>query len=500
MERMSVWKGTSREETRFPQLEGSIEVDVTIVGGGITGMMAAMLLKEKGKRVAVLEAEQVGMGTTHQSTGNLYAMLSDQLSTIREKWDDDTMKMVVQSRQAAIDLIEDAINRYTINCGFKRCDWHYYATPAGSRQSPAINKEFDALRFAGLNPEYIESLPLPFKLDKGIKVGNQAQFHPLNFVRGLARSIASDECLILENTGIVDFNTGTVEVRTARGSVKSGKIIMATHTPKGINAVQAEMIAAQEFGLAARLKDGSYPQGIFWGHDESRHSIRSYHSGNQQYLIVIGEMHHTGHGENTQQYHDKLEQFARSSFNIDSIDYTWLGQHYRPADKLPYIGHSPGSSNLYIATGFSTGGLVYGAVSAMILSDEILGRTNEWDDLYKASRFDPIKGAKGIWKEQTDAVKHMVKDYLQGDEVKPRQDLLPGDGAILEIDGEQVAAYMDEQGQVTTLSPVCPHLKCRVHWSNAEKSWDCPCHGSRFDKKGKVLEGPALSPLERKPA
>lgn len=497
MQRISIWKGTS-EESAFQALNQDIEVDVAIVGGGITGVTTAMLLAREGKRVAVLEAEQIGSGTTHHSTGNLYAMLSHNLFSVREKWGDDATRLVAQSRGAAVDLIEDTVKQYKIDCSFERRPWCFYTTPQGKQKNESVDMEFEALQLAGLAPQYINDLPLPFTLEKGIRVENQAQFHPLRFTRGLAKSIASDRCAVFEHTQVIDFDADNGTVRTDRGTVKCGQIVLATHTPKGINMVQAEMIASQEFGLAARLNGAAYPEGIFWGYDETRHSFRSYMHNGEQYLIVVGEMHHTGHDEDTEQIFDRLAQFTRSSFSVDAIDYTWLGQHYHPADKLPYIGKSAGASNLYIATGFSTDGLTFGPLSAMIITDDIMERSNPWQDLYKATRIEPVKGGKQILKENKDVVMHLARDYLTSKEVKGLDDIRPGDGGIVEMNGDKLAVYRDNQGVLTALSPVCTHMKCMVHWNNAEKTWDCPCHGSRFSTDGSVVEGPALQALERK--
>jgi glycine/D-amino acid oxidase-like deaminating enzyme/nitrite reductase/ring-hydroxylating ferredoxin subunit len=494
----SIWIATA-VNSDFPALQRELSVDVTIVGGGITGLTAAMLLTESGKKVAVLEAAEVGSGTTGNSTGNLYSLLSSRLHTIRQKWDERTMAAVAASRASAIDLIEDTTRKRQLDGGFHRRAWHFYTVSgASSQDDEQITNEYEAARIAGLNVKWTQSLPLPFGISKALRIENQAQFHPLNYVRGLAHSISSDRCQIFEHSKAIEIDEANCVVKTERGQIESDKIILATHTPKGFNLVQAQMEVYREYGIAGRLIDDNYPEGIFWGLGRMRHSIRSLDVHPEKYLIVVGGEHKTGNEEDTRRYYDELEQFTRSHFKIGSIHSKWSAQQYRPADKLPYIGKTAGSPNVYIATGFSSDGLTYGAVAAMIITDQILGRENSWTEFYSPTRFTPVKSAKGFLAENVNVAKHFAKDYLTDAHIKPLDAIAPGEGALVKIGGEKVALYRDENYGPIALSPVCPHLKCIVHWNNAEKTWDCPCHGSRFRADGSVIEGPAIAALERK--
>jgi glycine/D-amino acid oxidase-like deaminating enzyme/nitrite reductase/ring-hydroxylating ferredoxin subunit len=487
----SIWQGTSRGAA-FPDLAGELSVDVSIIGGGITGMTVAMLLARARKRVAVLEARQIGSGTTGHSTGNLYSLLSAHLYAVREKWDEETVKAIVESRTAAINLIEQTSR--VAACGFRRRPWHLYSmVPKYDEQ---IIKEYDAAVAAWLDAQLVDSLPLPVKFSKALKVENQAQFHPLDYVRGMARAIASERCRIFENSPVIEIDHDNGEVRTERAKIKSQHIIHATHTPKGIHLVQTAMEVHREYGIAAKLVSGNVPRGIFWGLGEFSTSIRSLELAAERYLIVVGGMHKTGEDDDTDTYYEQLERFAHEHFDLEPTQYRWSAQQYRSADLLPYIGTIPGSSNTHIATGFFSDGLTYGTLAGMILSDCILGRANPWARLYSAKRFTPVKSVKGFAKKNVSVLTSLARDHLTRSSLKSLEDLEPGEGALIEVGSERLAVYRDENRSLRALSPVCPHMKCLVHWNAAEKTWDCPCHGSRFALDGSVIEGPSVAPLE----
>ncbi len=492
----SFWSGTAPAST-YPKLSGTIEADVVIVGGGITGLTAAQLLSAAGKRVVVLEALTIGLGTTAHSTGNLHTLVDDYLFKIQKKWGDEVLRGVVSSRQKTTDFIERTISELAIECGFARRNHYLFATE--DSQFETMDKERDAAVTAGLEALITEDLPLHFGKRRALKIGNQAQFHPLLYVQGVARSIASANCRIFENSKVIEIDADEKLVTTAEGSVRAEFIIEATHTPKGIHRVHTETAAYREYGIAGKLRDDRYPVGIFWSLEEISHSIRSYEADGVRYLIVIGEMHKVGQHHNDEDYYGKVEAFARSHYDIESIDYRWSGQHYKPDDALPFIGRSMTAKNRFIATGFGTSGLIYGPLSARIIADEILGNENAWANLYRSNRFDPIKSGKDFVKENVNVATELVSGYLKRAEVERLADVAPGEGKIVDIDGHKVAVHRSGDGSLSALSPVCTHMGCLVNWNGHEKSWDCPCHGSRFGIDGQVIEGPAYAPLAVKP-
>ena len=494
MDTISFWEGTAREAA-FPSLTQDEEADVVIIGGGITGITAAHLLSRAGKRVVVLEALRVGLGTTGYSTGNLYATVDNGLYRVRDKWDQETAAAVAKSRGETIDRIERVAAEYDLPCRFVRRP-HYLLATEDSQLEP-MEQEFGAARDAGLAAELVDEAPLPVPAIRALRIESQAQFHPVIFVRMLAKAIASERCRIFENSGVIAIDDEAMTVTTAGGTVRAGKILLATHTPKGFNILQTELGPYREYGIAADLAEDRYPEGIFWTFEEPGHSIRSYDADGTKYLIVIGEKHKTGQHDDTD-YYEKVEAFARSHFPVKRIAYRWSAQHYRPADELPYIGRSTASGDVYVATGFGTNGLVYGPLAAAILTDDILGRKNPWSDLYDARRFTPAKSAGSFVRENVNVAGQYVRDYLTAADVEKLENIAPGEGSLATIEGEKYAVYRDENGRWTALSPVCTHLGCIVHWNRLEKSWDCPCHGSRFRCDGEVLEGPAMAALKKK--
>lgn len=492
----SIWRA-SAHDSRFPALHEDIAVDVAIVGGGITGITAAMLLSKGGVRVAVLEADTVGMGTTGHSTGNLYAPVDWHLYAIEDKWGRDTMEAVAHSRQDAVDLIELAVRTYGLDCDFARRPFCLFAPQGASRSAVEhVEREYRAASNANLNARIVDQIPLPLAVDKALVIEGQAQFHPGNYVRDLARALhRQQDCRVFEHSQVIDIDDKSGVLRTDLATVKADKIVMATHTPKGVFAAHMEMSVYREYGIAAKLKAGDYPQGIFWSAADVR-SIRSAHADGEQYLIVVGDKHKTGHEERTERHLHALERYAMAHFNAQTPRYRWSAQHYRSADALPYIGQSPGSTRTYIATGFATDGLTYGALAAVIISEDILGRESKWSDLYEPGRLTPVKSAKAFAAQQISMANHFIQGYF-ADAPSRVEAVARGEGKVLEVQGEKLAVFRDEDDQVTVLSPTCTHLGCTVAWNTAERSWDCPCHGSRYTVQGEIIEGPAVADLQR---
>lgn len=500
MKKTSIWEATS-PSLQFPALSGETTADVAIVGGGITGITAAMLLAWAGRSVVVVEAHQVGFGTTGNSTGNLYAIVDDGLWKVRDKWDQDIATDVAQSRAETVNFLERVIAQYSLDCAFARRPQYLFvdsATPQQEDMLEQLMEEYETARAAGLEASIVTETPLPWPVTRALLIENQAQFHPAAFTRGLAAAIHGDRCHIHENSPAIEIDGDKGFVRTESGVVHAGRIIVATHSPVGLYGVQTALGPYRDYGIAARLKNGSYPEGIFWSREKHTHSIRSITAGGQTYLIVIGEEHKTGQHDDAPHYYEKVEEYARTHFDVTEVSHRWSAQGYRSADLLPYIGPAAGNDNVYIATGFSTNGLTYGPMAAQIITDDIISRENRWADLYRARRLTVTKSAKEFLRENLDNAEQYLRGYLTSADVESIATLAPSTGALVEIDGDKVALYRRPSGELIALSPVCTHLGCIVRWNAAESSWDCPCHGSRFNFDGEVLEGPAMTPLERK--
>ncbi len=496
MKTTSLWKATSNEKVNFPALTKDIEVDVAIIGGGITGIISAMLLSNEGKSVAVTEALNIGLGTTGYSTGNLYVVVDEHLSKIKRKWDKEVMCAVAASRKAALELIENIISKYKVDCNFIHTPFYYFAESPDNSSFDFLNDEFESASQASLSPELVSETPLPFKISKALKIQNQSQFQPLKFIRQLASKMISNSCSIYENSPVDRIEEENNMLYIGDKKVRARHIIMATHTPKGVYAVQSVLAPYREYGVAGTLNNKNYPEGIFWSADEKKHSVRSYHNNGKDYILTIGEKHKTGQEEDNRKCVERLQSYLDSHFDMKSFEYQWGGQHYRSADGLPYIGPS-GDGNLYIATGFATDGLIYGALAGILIKDMILKKANRWNEIYDSKRITPMKSAKNFIKENIDDAIQYLKDLPMNVDITSFSELKNGEGKSIEIEGEKCGAYRDDNGKLHLVSLTCTHLKCICNFNYFEKSWDCPCHGSRFDIEGKVLEGPAIRNLKK---
>ena len=483
-------------DTSYKFLDRKISVDVAIIGGGITGITTAQLLSDHGLKVAVLEARKIGQGTTGQSTGNLYGLTEYPLQELKKKYDLYTVQQVILARLEALEHIRNNVSKYGMDCDLKTHSMYLFEKNNGLD----IEKESSILTEIGIPHNRLSEKDFPFPYDEGLVVENQAQFNPLIYTQLLAKEIYASNCEIFEDSMVSNIEEDDDFIYlTANGNrVKARYAIHATHTPKGLQVQYHTTLGPyREYGIGVKLKTANYPEGIFWGTFEDRkYSVRTYGAPENPYLICVGSMHKVGQAEDNTKNIKELEYFVRRHFDVEKITHQWGGQNYKPADLLPYIGQKSSGSKEYVATGFSTDGLVYGTLAAKLLSDEITEIKNEYSDIFKASRHQPIKAAEKFTKENVNVVGKLVGDFFKKGDDQQIAELLPDEGKLLQYEDGKYAVYKNARGEVTALSPICPHMGCTVHWNKAEKTWDCPCHGSRFDTKGQVIEGPAYHGLK----
>ena len=492
--RDSIWR-IGIEPGGFSSLQQDLQVDVVIVGAGITGITAATQLSRAGRSVAVLEAHSVGAGTTGNSTGNLYATVDQRLHQLVRKWGQEKVRLVVESRVAAINLIERFVAEYQLRCDFSRQPWVLYSTEGLADESADIEEEFQATQAAGLDARLALDLPLPYMIRKALVLRNQAQFHPLQYVRQLAAAVQSATCRIFEHAPVSQIDEQHHSVLVGKHIVSGRHLILATHVPKGGNVVQAGLGPYREYAVAAAVLNDQLPGGMFWSAGAKPTSTRTLRIAGQSYVLMIGEKHKTGQNAEADLCYQTLEARLQARFHAQPVSFKWSAQHYRAADGLPYIGASSRSAQTYIASGFGADGLTYGTLAGLLLANQICGIDNPWAELYDPARFTPIKSARNFFKENLNVASQYLKDYVKSPEVDSPDQIACGCGALTEINGSKVAAYRDDANHLYLLSPICTHLRCVVHWNRAERSWDCPCHGSRFQYDGQVIEGPALAPL-----
>lgn len=498
MDTISLWEAISTRTSTYPELSKNIEVDVAIIGGGITGITAASHLMKAGKKVAIIEADKIGGVTTGYSTGNLYVAVQPFYQNIYSKFDFETAKTIAHSRQFAIDYIEKNVREKNIACHFSRRPWYGYTA---NHERISLDKEVELFKKMEIPIEYVNELPLKFQFTKAVLMPDQARFNPLQYVISMGDDLAKQGCLIFENTRVTNIDEKDVCVLdTAKGQVIAKKVLMATHTPIGVNLTQMFTAPYRSYVVSVRLKDGAYPEGHFWDLDRPPHATCTHavSTNDPALLMVAGSHHKVGQGEDTLTHYQELEKFLRDHFSVAEVAYQWSSQHYQSADNVPYIGlASRFAKHTYIATGFFADGLVYGTLAGIILGDLILENKNSLIDTYQSNRFDPIASLAFLAKENSNVFMQYLKDYpfLTS---KHYDDIKPGEGKVLEINREKCGVSRDENNQLHIVSAVCTHMKCIVSWNNAEKTWDCPCHGSRFTQDGKVIEGPATCNLENK--
>ena len=498
MKRTSIWHARA-EESYFERLTGNQVADVVIIGGGITGLTAGYLLGKSGLEVVVLEAMRIGGGTTGFSTGNLYCMVDEYLHTLKSKYGTDTLKEVVKSRSLAVDFIRSTVKEFNIDCELGTTPFYFFAESEEGVKK--VEKEARAAEQAGLNVSQETDIDLPFKIALAMKLEGQAQFNPMKYVNQLSKAVHGRYCTIYEETKVLDYteDEGTYTVNTANGSLKAKHIILATHTPKGILGIQTLLYPYREYAVAYKY-EGNMVQGIFWGIDhDDKHSIRHYQSGDEKFLLVLGEKHKTGQKEHNLENIENLKSYAAARFGLTGEPaFQWGAQHYRSSDGLPFIGKADKNAEVYLASGYSTDGLVYGTLAALLLTDLINKKQNPFEELYSPQRHHLLQSAPDFIKENVNVLAQYLKDLPFTADAKAHYDIKPGEGKIIQMEGEKLAAYRDENNNLHLCSAVCTHMECIVNWNEAETSWDCPCHGSRFTYDGKVIEGPAIADLPKK--
>ncbi|HWM94555.1 MAG TPA: FAD-dependent oxidoreductase [Thermoanaerobaculia bacterium] len=484
----TIWD--KKELPHQPPLEGDERVDVAIVGAGITGLTAARLLVEKGKRVAVLEQNRIGTGTTGGTTAHVTQVPDRRYAELVSKFGRDGMRQVVESTRAAMERIASFVEEDAISCDFARIPAYLYTE--SEDEVSRLQEEVDAAREVGMPAVFVRELPLPFRTAGAVRFDDQARFHPLAYLAGLAAKVDR----IYEETRVVNVEgDGPFRVETERGTVTADTVLFATHTPAGFSLLHAELEPLRSYVLGIRLRNQEPPDGLFFDTADPYNYTRRQPDNGGNVLIVGGKDHKTGHGDPEESYR-ALEEYVRERWNVESIDYRWSAQFYEPPDGLPLIGEALTSSRVFVATGYSGTGMVFGTVGGMLLADLALDRAPGWAEVYRTSRFKPLAGGPHIAKLNMEVAKDFVKDRLTPSRIEDVSEVPVGEGQVVRIGGEKVAIYREESGKVHAVSPVCTHALCIVHWNPSEKTWDCPCHGGRYSPDGQVLEGPPVKGLE----
>lgn len=488
----SLWHHTNGNAHRSTETALPAEADVVVIGAGITGLTSAALLARAGKRVVVVEmGDSIGAGDTGQTTAHITQLFDSGFAEIASNFGEDGARRVAEGLGAAIDAIERLVVDCNIACDFERLPAYLYAPDEKGNKD--VDDELSAMQKAGLAAEACAKLPLPYPTGKGLVLPKQAQFDPVAYLAGLAREIKGKGgvvCTGLRYKGVQE-DKEHVTVQTEKGEIKAEHVILATHTPPNKFTLQLKLTPQRTYAIAVRC-DKAFPKGLFYDTNEPYHYLRPHPYKGGEVVIVGGKDHRAGEFEDTDERYQALEAYARERLGVQEVVARWSGIVYEPIDGLPFIGTNPGQSRTWVITGLSGDGMTAGTLGAMICSELVQGKRSPWAELFTPSRIKPVAQAAAFAQHNVDVSRHLVADrvraWLNNTELKK------GEGAVMRQEGHVAAAYNDGK-KVHLLSPVCPHAGCYVKFNGAEKTWDCPCHGSRFAATGKLLSGPAVSDL-----
>lgn len=470
--------------------------DVVIAGGGVTGIATAVQLQKAGLKCLIVEAHNLCFGTSGGTTAHLNSFFDTAYQQIESKFGEDSAQLVARAASQALELYCSNIEQYNIDCGYQQKDGYVYSQ--NDQQTEELQKMFDASKKAGVDVAYTDRIPVPFTFKKAIVYHEQANIHPAKYVYALATVFEESGGAILQNCRVKKVEGGDMlSIDTSIGNVQTKKFIWATHIPPGINLLHFRCAPYRSYVIAVTLNDDAYPDGLAYDMYDPYHYYRTQIIDGEKYLIVGGEDHKTAHEENTEFCFNRLEAHVRTCFNVKEISFKWSSQYFEPADGLAYIGHLPGNpKNVFVATGFGGNGMMYSHIAAITLTELITKDESEFAKVFDPNRLKPVAGFSNFVKENLDVVKEFFGKRLSKEKMEELSDISNGEGKLVKFEGKSLALYKDEKGEIHAVNPTCPHAKCAVGWNSAEKSWDCPCHGSRFSVDGEMLTGPSVANLE----
>jgi glycine/D-amino acid oxidase-like deaminating enzyme/nitrite reductase/ring-hydroxylating ferredoxin subunit len=488
----SLWLATS-SPTDFMPLQIDIEADVAIIGAGIAGIVTGYQLSQRGHKVAVLEANRVGAGVTGYTTAKVTSGHRNRYSQIKQAAGAEYARAYAEANEFGVEWI----SRSDVECDKRTKAMLVFAED--DQQLEDLRQEFELVQSLGLPVSWQEQADLPFPTVGAIRYANQLEFHPHKFVRGLADAIRDKGGEVYELTRVLEVEEAEpCIVTTDRGSVRAKHVVVASNYPVYDPSLFFARVAPyRDYAVAAKVR-GPLPEDMSIGIGEESMAFRTHPTEDGELLIVSGESHKVGQ-QDTAEAFLRLEEYTRLHFDVESIPYQWSTQDGSTPDHMPYIGKiSPRAKYAFVITGFGAWGMSTSAYAGRIVADLIENKPNPWADKFDPNRLKGFESIKEVVKENLNVAKRFFGDKMTDTEDIDLADLRPGQAAILKAGGEKVAAFRDEQGTLHTVSPICTHLGCDVTWNSAERSWDCPCHGSRFDKDGNVIQGPAIKNLEKK--
>ncbi|MTH54329.1 FAD-dependent oxidoreductase [Bacillus mangrovi] len=499
----SFWRPVESDFS-FPPLEESIEVETVVVGGGITGITAAYLLQKAGIQTALIEARKVLTGTTGHTTAKITAQHSVIYDSLIQAAGEEKARKYYDANAEAARFIKNTISELNISCQLMAQDAYVYASDAsGDKQ---IRKEWKAYEKLGIPGEFLDETDLPYSVKSAIRMPDQSQFHPVEYLSELLKEFVASGGHVYEQTRAAELEKSEKPViTTAQGyTVTCRNAIIATHYPfADFTGLQFSKLEPQRSYIIAARTAAPFPEGMYISADSPVRSLRSVYENGEQLVLIGGEDHRTGEGnrdaagQDTEEIYKRLAEFGRGQIGVTDVLYRWSAQDLLTLDGIPYAGPiTENHPNIHLAAGYGLWGMTNGTMSAMITSDAVLGRQNPYAELYSPQRSMNRVAAGQFLKQNMETAKEMIAGKLRKSK-EDLEDLALDEGAKIKVNGEKAGVYKDAAGNVSLVKPVCTHMGCDLEWNNGERSWDCACHGSRFNADGQVLEGPAVKPLAK---
>ena len=490
-EHRSYWNATAPESS-FPALRGEIDADIAIIGAGIVGVTCARLLTDRGLKVVLVEARKVGEGVTGKSTAKITSQHNIAYTIIDKKFGTDNARRYGEANETGLRTICELADRNGIDCALERRPAFTWTNDPD--EVSRIEQECHLAARLGLPASLTRDTGLPFAVQAAMRWDDQAQFHPTRYLKGLAASLAGDGCQIFEDSRVTDWDPHRIQ--TDQGCVRARHVAMSTHLPLGKTGLFfAENFPHMHPVIMGHVERGRVPHGMYINSESPHFSVRGHRDeAGQDWLIFAGPTFKHGHVDQERESFDELKRFAFSHFGVTPA-WRWTNEDYTPMDHAPFIGWSSSIGEGYlVATGFNAWGITTGTAAAILIADLAQGKQNDWLKLFDATRVKPIAGAAELAKGTAETAANLIGGYARS-KSHDLSALASGEGGVLKVDGHNVAAYRDEAGTLHCRSAVCTHMGCIVGWNETDRTWDCPCHGSRFATDGSVLHGPAVSPL-----
>jgi glycine/D-amino acid oxidase-like deaminating enzyme/nitrite reductase/ring-hydroxylating ferredoxin subunit len=494
----SAWQAEALAPLVHPQIIPDTIYDVLIVGGGITGLTAALQLQKAGKKCLVVDMGTIGYGTTGGTSAHINTFADTTYTEAESAFGEKGVQLFADAVNEGYSIIKNNINTYKIDCDFEVKKGYIYAEDED--QAKQLDDLYNGAVNVGIDISYVDDVPTPVEYVKATMLPNQAQFHPLKYLKALEEVYLKEGGLILENTRVddIEHEDDFHIAKSGEQTFKARKVIYATHVPPKITVFSFRCAPYRSYVLGVKLTtDTAYPDALVYDMQEPYHYFRTHIIDGQKLLIAGGNDHKTGHDDPEKAFAD-LEKYVRKYYKVSSVKYRWSSQYYIPVDGFPYVGQIPFEADgIYCATGYNGNGMMLGTISGKILADIVLGIKNRYEDIFSTSRIKPIDGFTEFVKENADVAYHFIADRLSIHETDSLKRLQNDSGKVVEVDGKKIAAYRDKDGTIHALNPVCTHAHCIVNWNHEEKSWDCPCHGARYDINGTVITGPAVKNLPK---